>query len=97
MRLIRSHAEKEIRKHFELQPPSFLNIPWEYIITVPAMWPEPAQNVTLKSAKKAGMGRDAPIKIVAEPEAAGIYGLSTLGSGVGKERDTFMICDAGGG
>lgn len=95
--LIKAHAEKEIRKYYALQPPSILDVPWEYIITVPAMWPEPAQNVTLRSAQSAGMARDAPIKIVAEPEAAGIYGLSTSRTGMGKERDTFMICDAGGG
>lgn len=97
LKLIRSHAEQEIRKEFEVRSLEFSRISWGYIITVPAMWPEPAQNVTLRSAHNAGMDGDTDIKIIAEPEAAGFYGLRTVASGVGKENDTFMICDAGGG
>ncbi|KAK4241521.1 hypothetical protein C8A03DRAFT_30383 [Achaetomium macrosporum] len=77
-----------------------LGSPREYIITVPAMWSEAAQEATRSCAAEAFLGNRHEIdkiQIVAEPEAAGVYaltGMPTLGLG---EGDTFVICDAGGG
>ncbi|KAI0380714.1 hypothetical protein F5Y04DRAFT_289384 [Hypomontagnella monticulosa] len=70
-------------------------IPRQYVITVPAMWPEGAQAATRRCAQSAGMGDD--IRIISEPEAAGIYALDKMRA-IGLEvGDTFVVCDAGGG
>lgn len=71
---------------------------WEYIITVPAVWPEAAQNTTRRCAENAGMASTRPVQIITEPEAAGIYALEHMSQEIGlSEGDTFVICDAGGG
>ena len=69
----------------------------EYIITVPAIWPEKAQNTTLLCAAQAGMGDKSNIRIISEPEAAGIYALKKMAGLSLNVGDTFVICDAGGG
>lgn len=73
-------------------------VPVQYIITVPAIWSESAKNLTRACAVAAGMGRNiSDIRLIKEPEAAGIYALDNmrnLGLAVG---DTFVLCDAGGG
>ena len=70
--------------------------PIEYIITVPAVWPDKSKDTTLACAKEAGMAPTGNIQIVAEPEAAGIYALQSM-ENILKVNDTFVICDAGGG
>ncbi|KAH8894353.1 actin-like ATPase domain-containing protein [Thozetella sp. PMI_491] len=100
--LIRQHAENKIRASFELEriTSEFLlrDFVWEYIITVPAMWPPSAQNITERCAKKAGMAPSRSVKIIAEPEAAGIYALNEMCQDMNlRTGDTFVICDAGGG
>ncbi|UNI23179.1 hypothetical protein JDV02_009014 [Purpureocillium takamizusanense] len=77
-----------------------VNYPREYIITVPAMWSHGAQETMRKCAAEAFLG-DRRLKenlqMVAEPEAAGIYALTSMQE-IGLEKDdTFVICDAGGG
>jgi molecular chaperone DnaK (HSP70) len=75
-------------------------LPREYIITVPAMWSEEAQDATRACAAEAFLGerdRIDEIQIVAEPEAAGIYALAEMPKLGLEEGDTFVICDAGGG
>ncbi|KAH6647882.1 hypothetical protein BKA67DRAFT_400113 [Truncatella angustata] len=62
------------------------------------MWPEPAQNITERCATAAGMADDAPLKIITEPEAAGIFALDAMcREWLVEIGDTFVICDAGGG
>lgn len=52
LRLFRNHVEKSIKESMDLGGGSqdFLlkDTQWEYIITVPALWPESAQNITKK-------------------------------------------------
>lgn len=98
----REHVEKSIKESLELgggrQDLLLRDIRWEYIITVPAMWPESAQNITERCAREAGMAPHRPVQIIAEPEAAGIYALDHMNQELEmKARDTFVICDAGGG
>ncbi|KAJ4423383.1 hypothetical protein N0V82_001987 [Gnomoniopsis sp. IMI 355080] len=95
----REHVEKSIRDSLDygdgLQNVLLKDIHWEYIITVPALWPESAQNITKACAEAAGM---TPLQIIAEPEAAGIYALDHMNHELDmKVGDTFVICDAGGG
>lgn len=75
-------------------------VPREYIITVPAMWSETAQDATRSCAAEAFLGEQNKIdeiQIIAEPEAAGIYAFTTMSKIGLQEGDTFVICDAGGG
>lgn len=71
--------------------------PKEYIITVPAVWPDKSKDMTRACAQKAGMGSKNKIQIFAEPEAAGIYALDSMNNIDLNENDTFVLCDAGGG
>lgn len=77
-----------------------LELQQEYIITVPAMWSEAAQEATKACAAEAFLGdrhKIDNIRIIAEPEAAGIYALAKMPQ-LGLEKGhTFVICDAGGG
>lgn len=95
---LRNHAVEKIKESFGGGEALFRTTLWEFIITVPAMWPEPAQNITRRCAAAAGMATDAPLRIITEPEAAGIFALDDMTRywpvGVG---DSFVICDAGGG
>ena len=72
-------------------------IPREYIITVPAIWDDKEQNRTRNCAQEAGMGEGSRIQIISEPEAAAIYALGNMQNVELKIRDTFIVCDAGGG
>lgn len=86
--------------HFKPFDRMFYELPREYIITVPAMWSEEAQDATRACAAEAFLrdkSRIDEIQIVAEPEAAGIYALAAMPKLGLKEGDTFVICDAGGG
>lgn len=102
LKQLRIHIEESIKASMEVGGLSrdilFRDIRWEYIITVPAMWPEPAHNITEVCAKEAGMAPNRPVQIIAEPEAAGIYALDVMCRELElKPGDTFVICDAGGG
>lgn len=102
LKLLRGHVEKSIKESYDnggrKQNTLLKGVPWEYIITVPAMWPESAQSITERCARDAGMAIHGPVKIIAEPEAAGIYALDAMGRDPGLDvGDTFVICDAGGG
>lgn len=95
---LRIHAVEKVKEHFGGGEALFRSTTWEYIITVPAMWPEPAQTFTEACAKAAGMADDVPLKIITEPEAAGIFALDAMCRDWHVEvNDTFVICDAGGG
>lgn len=54
----------------------FPKISREYIITVPAVWDDKSQGRTQECATKAGMGDH--VRIITEPEAAGIYALTSM-------------------
>jgi hypothetical protein len=69
--------------------------PIRYIITVPAIWMDKAKALTLKCARKAGMGE--VIMIVSEPEAAAIYTLHARGTSILRKGDKLVVFDAGGG
>ncbi|KAJ8133512.1 hypothetical protein O1611_g102 [Lasiodiplodia mahajangana] len=100
LQVLREHAENHIKDSFiKLGDAPPHRVPWEYIITVPAVWPEVAQNTTRKCAVNAGMATSSPVQIVTEPEAAGLYALEQAVSQDIKFTigDTFVICDAGGG
>jgi hypothetical protein len=92
---LRLHALDHLRKRFGVGDAFFTTI--EYIITVPAMWSEKAQNKTKVCAERAGMGDWENIEIVSEPEAAGVYALESMVGLSLENDDTFVICDAGGG
>lgn len=66
----------------------------EFIITVPAIWSEAAQERTRSCAERAGMS--AGLRLVPEPEAAIMHALdqelSKLAIG-----DVVVVCDGGGG
>lgn len=68
--------------------------PLSFILTVPAIWSEAAQEKTRSCAERAGMG--SAVRLVLEPEAAIVRAvdqeLSKLVVG-----DVVVVCDAGGG
>ncbi|KAH6671163.1 hypothetical protein B0J14DRAFT_595465 [Halenospora varia] len=72
-------------------------IPLQFILTVPAVWSEIAKEKTLTAAEGAGLGHDAPILLVSEPEAAATYALQRQDLRYLTPGDTFVVCDAGGG
>jgi molecular chaperone DnaK (HSP70) len=92
---LRKHVDKYLKELFG--DAFWRSTPIEYIITVPAVWPDKSKDTTLACAEKAGMGPRGKIQIVAEPEAAGIYALQSMENINLKVDDTFVICDAGGG
>ncbi|KAI0118816.1 actin-like ATPase domain-containing protein [Nemania sp. FL0031] len=100
LRVLREHAEDYIETSLtRLGDAPLRDVPWEYIITVPAVWPETAQDTTRRCAVRAGMATSGPVQIMTEPEAAALYALQQavsqdVGINIG---DSFVICDAGGG
>ncbi|KAL2075815.1 hypothetical protein VTL71DRAFT_758 [Oculimacula yallundae] len=91
-----------IREHVEQYLSDTLRTAWtttprEWIITVPAVWPDKSKAKTLEFTKKAGMEPSGRTQIVAEPEAAGIYALENMRNVDLTDGDTFVVCDAGGG
>jgi hypothetical protein len=95
---------KALKASFELQvqalyPESFIhgNLESECIVTVPAIWSPNHKNITRMCAIDAKLGSATTIRIIKEPEAAGLYALHTMRDSNLRERDTFVICDAGGG
>ena len=69
----------------------------EYIITVPAIWTDRGKDITRRCAVEAGMGSENAMKIIKEPEAAGIWALQSMRDIHLQVNDTFVLCDAGGG
>jgi molecular chaperone DnaK (HSP70) len=67
-----------------------------YVFTVPAVWGDKAKERTRQAAVRAGIP-SRKITLVTEPEAAANY-CSTLCKEVDlREKDRFVVCDAGGG
>ncbi|KAI9774152.1 MAG: hypothetical protein M1840_005245 [Geoglossum simile] len=74
--------------------------PQEFVLSVPAIWSDPAKAKTMECAIGAGFGSQdnlASIRLVSEPEAAAVYTISTLPDRTLGKDDVFVICDAGGG
>lgn len=96
LKSLKEHVENYINEKY---PSNVIRrMPREYIVTVPAIWPERAQNTTRTCAARAGMGGHTErVRIITEPEAAGIYALKNMAGLNLKEGDTFVVCDAGGG
>ncbi|KAK8235183.1 hsp70-like protein [Phyllosticta capitalensis] len=78
------------------------SIPIEVWLTVPASWSDPAKMKTRNAAIEAGFGKQAKdsVKIITEPEAAGIFALCpevNQGDGLVNIGETFVVCDCRGG
>ncbi|TGJ83714.1 hypothetical protein E0Z10_g5039 [Xylaria hypoxylon] len=87
-------------RHLQAAAREIYELPREYIITVPAMWDHAAQEAMRECAAEALLGDKAKkeqIQMVAEPEAAGLYALTSIHDVSLGKGDTFVICDAGGG
>ncbi|KAK4894806.1 hypothetical protein LTR27_006927 [Elasticomyces elasticus] len=93
---------KALKSNFDefiaMRPKVLASIPQEYIITVPAIWSDKAKDITKQCAVRAGMAaRKGDIRMIKEPEAAGIYALDSMKDIALRVNDTFVLCDAGGG
>ncbi|PNS16894.1 Heat shock protein 12B [Sphaceloma murrayae] len=93
LRKIREAAMDHLQKRFMQETLDNVEIIW--VVTVPAIWSEEAKNNTKLAAAEAEMGLN--LKLVAEPEAAAVYTLSSMAGMSAKVGDVFTICDAGGG
>ncbi|KAL3247710.1 hypothetical protein ABHI18_012298 [Aspergillus niger] len=69
----------------------------EFVITVPAIWPDKAKMTTMVCAEKAGFGEASAVRIISEPEAAAIHSLRASNPHGLKVGETIVLCDAGGG
>ena len=80
-------------EHTELLQPAHLTV----VLTVPASWSAPAKHKMAEAAVMAGIPEQC-IKMLAEPEAAGVLGLKKKARRRDiKDGDCVIICDAGGG
>ncbi|KAJ6442673.1 Hsp70 family chaperone [Purpureocillium lavendulum] len=92
--------KRAVNKHIETHYPELKDLPREHVITVPAMWSHGAQEAMRKCAAEAFLDNadlKENLRMLAEPEAAGIYALSKMREITLEKGDTFVICDAGGG
>ncbi|PYH94592.1 actin-like ATPase domain-containing protein [Aspergillus ellipticus CBS 707.79] len=94
LRCLREHTIEILRSKIGI---SIDNTPLEFVITVPAVWPDQAKVKTLNCAEKAGFGETSKIRIISEPEAAAIHSMSASSPHGLEVDDTIVICDAGGG
>lgn len=92
---LRRHAERVLR--YRLGPAIISSTPVEYVLSVPALWPDLAQRKTRDCAAQAGMGVGSALHLVSEPEAAAIHCLNDMKASSMKVGQTFVILDAGGG
>ncbi|KAJ5365517.1 hypothetical protein N7517_008403 [Penicillium concentricum] len=74
------HAREILRRRFGI---ALLAMDLEYILTVPAIWSDKAQYLTMQAAHRAGIS-PASLRLLSEPEAA-------------AKDDCLVVCDAGGG
>lgn len=91
---IRDHTVKVLESKIGR---AFRGMTLDFVITVPAMWPEKAKAATVACAERAGFGKASPLQIVAESEAASIHSLHASNSHGLRVGDTIVLCDAGGG
>ncbi|KAE8151683.1 actin-like ATPase domain-containing protein [Aspergillus avenaceus] len=67
-----------------------------FVLTVPAVWSDKAQNETLRAAQKSGIPAE-DVTLISEPEAAALYTLRATQPHPIAVNDVFTVCDAGGG
>ena len=94
LRSLHKHIIKMLRNKLG---EAFETMSLEFVITVPAMWPDKAKMDTLACAEEAGFGKTSKIRIVSEPEAAAIHALRASNPHGLEVGDTIVLCDAGGG
>ncbi|KAK8136730.1 hypothetical protein PG984_004670 [Apiospora sp. TS-2023a] len=70
-----------------------------FVLTVPAVWKETAQDKTRQAFEKArGIGTLGPVTLVTEPEAAATFALHNMAKESALQvGQTFIVLDAGGG
>ncbi|KAI9351595.1 hypothetical protein DFJ73DRAFT_760133 [Zopfochytrium polystomum] len=70
-----------------------------WVVTVPAIWPEPAKWIMRKGAELGGIiapGREASLMLVLEPEAASMWCLANRATSF-SAGETVIVADCGGG
>jgi hypothetical protein len=71
--------------------------PIEYILTVPAVWSDAAKDATLRAAEMAGLDKSQKLRLITEPEAAGVYTIKSMEGVTLVQGDIYIVCDCGGG
>ncbi|KAF2726578.1 hypothetical protein EJ04DRAFT_517742 [Polyplosphaeria fusca] len=101
LRLLWAHALKSIEREFgEI---ALEGLPFNVVLTVPAVWTTKAVNRMRAAANSAGILDDrlagqTTLHFVSEPEAAALATFDDLKARPNfREGDTFVVCDAGGG
>lgn len=73
---LRKHAEQILR--YKLPQSALQSTPVEFVITVPAVWSDAAQEKTRACAERAGKGLGSALHMISEPEAAAMYALDAM-------------------
>ncbi|KAE8372050.1 hypothetical protein BDV26DRAFT_286274 [Aspergillus bertholletiae] len=76
---------------------SFDGMSLEFVLNVPAMWPDKAKMTTLRYTEHAGFGENGTIRLISEPEAAAMHALNVANPHGLNVGDTVVLCDVGGG
>jgi hypothetical protein len=90
---LKRHVDRYIKEHDG--DVFFGMVPKEFIITVPLVSSDEAQNRMQACAEKAGFGNKDSIHTITELEEAAAYALDTMSNTYLNVDDTFMICDVG--
>ncbi|ODM17734.1 hypothetical protein SI65_06522 [Aspergillus cristatus] len=72
LRSLREHTVKVLELKIGR---AFKGMTLDFVITVPAMWPEKAKAATFSCAERAGFGKASKLRIISEPEAAAMHAL----------------------
>ncbi|KAJ5824733.1 Heat shock protein 70 family [Penicillium robsamsonii] len=88
-----AHAREVLRRRFGS---ALQTMDLEYILTVPAVWSDKANDLTMKAAHRAGIS-PASLRLLSEPEAALVCAIKTIQPNAIAQGDCLVVCDAGGG
>ncbi|KAI9037958.1 Hsp70 family protein [Aspergillus affinis] len=92
------HLREHIVDILKTQISSLLDVKnLQFVLTVPAIWPEKAKVATLHCAQEAGYGQASEIRIISEPEAAAVHALRNSNPHGLEVDDIAVLLDAGGG
>jgi molecular chaperone DnaK (HSP70) len=70
---------------------SGIKLPYEYVLTVPAIWSDSAKNLMAQAAASAGYGtHHKDFNLISEPEAAAAYTLSIEQHGLEVRWDSWI-------